>query len=317
MNKISGKKIGLTLSCTAAAVILTLCAGVFAPFSILFGLCASVFVAYLYIRCGAVCAIINAAVTSAAMLIFGNGSWDVLLIAAISVIPGLISGYIQKKNRPYYEALLWVCCAFGAVLIGILFYTGKMIPGGISGMFKETANVMKESVSLALSGAETASVADINAVIDGVIELTKRTIPSMLIIVSIALGYIHIAVVEFFVRKISGIRLNYVRFDEHIAPKHIIYAYLIVSLLSLFSSGEGMMGVIVTNGVTVIDFVLAFCGLSFIESKFKGKLKYGFLRGIIYVAALMLLSNIAMQILSIAGMIDGFANYRRIKRNGE
>ncbi len=317
MNKISGKKIGLTIACTGAAVILTLCAGVFAPFAILFGLCASVFVAYLYIRCGALSAIINAIITSAAMLVFGGGAWDVLLVAAIGVIPGLISGYIQKKNRPYYESLLWVCCAFGTVLIGILFYTGKTVPGGISGLFKETASAMKESVSMALSGAESASIADVNAVIDGVIELTKRTIPSMLIIVSMGLGYIHIAVVEFFVRKISGIRLNYVHLDEHIAPKHIIYVYFVVTLFSLFSSGEGMMGVIVSNVVSVIDFVLAFCGLSFIESKFKGRIKYGFIRGIIYVTALMLFSNITMQILSIAGMLDGFVNYRRIKRDGE
>lgn len=316
MNKMSGKKIGITIACTVATALLTLCAGVFAPFAILFGLCASVFAAYLYIRCGAVCAIINAVITSLAMLALGR-VWDVLLVVAIGVIPGLISGYIQKKNRPYYESLLWVCCAFGAVLIGILFYTGQTVPGGISGMFKETANAMKESAALVLSGAESSSVADVNAVIDAMIELTKRTIPSMLIIVSMVLGYIHIAVVEFFVRKISGVKLNYVHLDEHIAPKHIIYAYLIITLLSLFSSGEGMMGVIVSNALSVIDFVLAFCGLSFIESKFKGKLKYGFLRGIIYVGALMLLSNVAMQILSIAGMIDGFVNYRGIKRNGE
>lgn len=305
-----------TAACTAAAALLTVCAGIFAPFAMLFGLCASIFIAYLYITCGGVCAAVSAVVTSAATLVFGGGAADVLLVAAIGVIPGLVSGFMQKKNYDYYAYLGGVCLAFAAVMTGILFYANKTFPGGIAGMFDMTAQAMKDSAEPMLTMQGIAAAEDINSAIDSVFKQVRQTIPSMIIIFSMISGYIHIAAVEFFVRKISGIKINYVCFYEHSAPRHMVYVYFVALLVLLFGSGEGKLYTVLNNIVTVFDFILAFCGLSFIDSKFREKLKYGFVRGIIYVCVLMVASSFAMQLLSIMGMLDGMTDYRGIKRNG-
>ncbi len=311
-------KIIITAICTIAVVGLTLCSGFFVPFALAFGLISSVFVGYLFTLCGPWCTLICGVFASISALILG-GSADALLLVALSFIPGIVSGIMQRNKMEYYSILRGVFLAFGGVMIAILYLAGAGIDGGISGFFDQTAELMKSTMAemVKASGIANISIEDINVLVEDSIKMVKRTIPSVIIIFSMVFSYIHIALVEFTARKVSSLKLSKIGLDGHLAPKHLSYSYVVISLITLFGSSKGMFGVVCDNLLWVFDFILAFCGLSFIESKFKEKLKYGFVRGIIYVAVFMFLSGIAMQILSVVGMIDSFINFRRIKRNGE
>ncbi len=318
MNK-TWFKLAITSGCTVAMVCLSLCAGIIAPFSLIFGLCASVFLGYLYISCGAVCAVICSALTAALVFLLGGGTADALLIAAIGILPGLVSGIMQKHKFEYYEVLGGLTLAFATVIMAILYIGSMEIEGGISGFFDQTSAMMKSTMAQLIkeSGVTDVRIEDVNVLIEESIKLIKRTIPSVVIIFSMIFGYIHIAIVKILAKNISGIRVKYVRLDKHIAPKHMAYVCFAAMLLLIFMGNDGIFGVILNNSVSVFDFILAFCGLSFIESKLKEKLKYFFVRVIIYAFVFAVLSSIAMQLLSIVGMIDSFINYRRIKRIGE
>ena len=312
-------KVGITALCTVATVILAVCSAFYPAFAMILGLCMSVFASYLYIRCGAVCLAINATISCVAVLALAGGQLDALMLVAIGIVPGLVSGIMQKRKFNYYESLGGISLAFGATIMAVLYIATKGIQGGIGGLFEQTAENMKSVAKQLLdaSGSTEIKAEDINVVIEEIMILVKRTMPSMVIIFSMIFGYIHMALVKFFTRKIPDIRLNYVRFDSHKAPKHMSYIYFAIAIISMFSTAEGMFGVVVGNSLSVFDFILAFCGLSFIESKFKTKLKYGFVRVIIYVLALAVTSGIAAQILSIVGMLDSFMDYRGLKRIGE
>ena len=93
------------------------------------------------------------------------------------------------------------------------------------------------------------------------------------------------------------------------------YIYFIATFIILFSQNGGKLDAICSNVVAVFDFILAFCGLSFIENRFKEKLKYGFVRGLIYAAAISIVNSYAIQLLSIVGMLDSFVDYRGIKKD--
>ncbi len=317
--KINWFKTGLTAICTVATVLLTLGMILVPPLAFLLGLSASIFVSYLYIKNGVASSVINAVITCGVIIILGGGRSEILLFSAIGIVPGLVSGIMQKRRFDYYEALIGVSLAFGTVIIAALYAAGREISGGIGGLFDQTANSMKELLPqlMAESGVTGIEQKDLSNFIEELMYLVKRTIPYVLIILSMLFGYIHMVITELIMRKTSDIRLNYVRFDEHKAPKSLSYLYFVAIIILMFSEAESAFGVILENSVAVLDFILAFCGLSFIESKFKEKLRYGILRGLIYAAVLLAASSVAMQILSIIGMLDSFANYRGIRRIGD
>ena len=95
------------------------------------------------------------------------------------------------------------------------------------------------------------------------------------------------------------------------------YVYFIGSVIMLFSESGGQFEIITNNIIMVLDFIFAFCGLSFIESKFKEKLRYGIIRGLIYAVVFFIASSFAIQILSLIGLLDSFADYRGTRKIGE
>ncbi len=314
MNKCLKNTI-LTAVSAAAIIALMACSWYFSPLGLPLMICASIFAAYLYISCGALNAVAAAAICAVVTVIFSKDA-AALLVLALGIVPGLITGEMQRKKFGYYETLAGASLGFAVCLAAILYTAGRLIAGGVGEMFDSAAELMKNVAGSYASSIEEMPIENINYVIEEIVKMIKRAIPSYIIIFSLIAGYIHIAAVEFFIRKTSDVRLKYVRLDGHIAPKHLSYAYFVAVLLTLFMSG-GTFGVVLENIISVFDFLLAFCGFSFIESKLKKKLRLASVRALIYVAVLAVTSGIAMQVLSIIGILDSFSDYRRIRGIGE
>ena len=316
-NKSRLKIVGITAVCTAASMVLMLCAGILTPLAFVFTVCTSVFSAYLYIRCGGAAACISALLTALLMLILSGGALQVLIIAAMGFVPGLASGYSQKRCNDYYTSLGITCTAFAVMTAALLFYGASYVDGGINAVFNATADAMKESMNAIAKTEGIPFPEGYGQLIDTAVSYMKMLLPSMVIIFSMIAGYIHITAVHFFAVKVSGICPNYIPFDMHKAPRHISYVYFIAAVLLMFLNSDGKYYVIMNNVVSIFDAILAFCGLSFIENKFKGKVKIGVLRALIYGAVLIVAKSFAVEILSLAGMLDSFADFRKIGRIGE
>ncbi len=307
------KKLGIALICIIFVVLLTVLS-LFIPFgAILFPLIATSLTAYIYLRCGKIETAVNAVLAAGVMLLLTK-DFESLIVVALSVIPGIVSGIMIGKRKDYYSTLFGVSASFLVVLLGTFLLAGKGLEGGVGGIIDQSIGGMKETLLVA-SNNQTA--ADIEMALNVVGIYIKQMFPTFIILTSLVFAYLHSVLLRILAKRVSKIRYNYISLDEHHAPRHVAVAYFIISIFALFLSGASKIGVAVYNIVAIIDFVLAFCGFSFIESKFKNKIKFGFLRAIIYIAIFTVASSFAIQILSIIGMLDSFMNYRRIERNGE
>ncbi len=311
------EKVINTVCCSVAALALMLSMMIVPQLATLLGLCVSVFVAYACIKGGSLSGAIVTIVAGGGAILFGDANIGSVLIALTGLLPGLISGFQNRKKTEYYTSLISVITGFALAWIAQMYYLNISVEGGIPAIFTAAEKYCQASVNQAAALLENVSgeeIAEFNKMISLAIESVQRMIPCMLVIMSMILGYIHLMLVEFFVRKIGRIQIDYVKFDGHIAPRHMAYVYVIVSFAVMFTASGGKTEIIASNLVTVLDVIFAFCGLSFIESKFKEKLKYGILRGMIYIAAFFVASSFAITILSLVGLFDCFADYRRIRK---
>lgn len=308
---------GITAVCTAASMILMLCAVIVTPLAFVLALCTSVISAFLHIRCGGATACISALLTALFMLALSGGNIQVLFIAAMGFAPGLVSGFSQRRCNDYYTSLIGICTAFAVMTAALIFYSAGLTEGGIDAIFGASAEAVKESMNVVAKTEGISVPVNYGQIIDTVIIYMKMLLPSMIIIFSMIAGYIHITAVHFFAVKVSGICTNYVPFDMHKAPRHMSYIYFAAAVILMFLNSDGKYYVIMNNIVSIFDAIMAFCGLSFIENKFRTKLKIGVVRALIYAAVLIVAGNFAIEILSIAGMLDSFADFRKIGRIGE
>lgn len=307
----------VSVICIVSTTFLVLFSGILPICSVLFMTLASVLSAYCLIRSGIIAAIINFVISSILSLVMGGFNPVMLVIPLMGIVPGIISGVLVLKRTEYYIRLLWTSLAFLAVYMFSMYLSGAVLSGGISEMFDEMGNSAKLLMSQMLSGEAPLKTEDVNMLVDAVVDFSKMVFPSIIILFSAAIGYVHIIILNLFVKKFGGTEVEYICFDSHCAPKSMSYIYFAASIVLMFSADTGVLSVVLNNVVMILDFILALCGLSFIECKFKANLKYRFVRWFIYIVAILITSNIAFQLLSVIGMIDSFYNFRKVKRLGE
>lgn len=309
--------LGISLICVLINIIAIALLGIVPSFFVLFALVSSVTTAYSYIRCGYIATTVNMLISLCFSVAFGGLETSFLLLVIMGIVPGIVSGVIQKKRVDYYSSLGSISLVFLLTYILMIGLLGRVIEGGMSGIFDMAGETAKASVKSIIAQNPSLPSEEIFLSIDAVIGYIKMIFPSFAIIFSIIMGFIHLSIIIFVAKKVSGIELVSMPLDMHIAPKSMSYLYFIATVLIIFSSEEGAFIGILNNIVAVLDFILAFCGFSFVESKFKNMVGSRVLRTIIYCFVIVFSGNLAVQILSIIGMVDSFANYRKIKRIGE
>ena len=307
----------VSVICIVSTAFLVLFSGILPVCSVLFMMLASVVSAYCFLRGGIVATIINIVVSSLLSLLIGGFHPVMLIIPLMGIAPGIISGVLISRKADYYVRLLWTASGFLIVYLFSMYLSGIVMNGGFSGMFDEMGDSAKIMLNQILSGEASVKTEEANAFVDSVVHFSKMVFPSILILFSAVIGYVHVVLLNLFIRKFGGSKADYVCFDSHCAPKSMSYIYFAASVIIMFAAETGAISVVLNNIVMILDTILAFCGLSFIEYKFKVNLKYGFVRWFIYVVAILVTSNIAIQLLSVIGMIDSFYDFRKVKRLGE
>lgn len=317
MLKDSFKNFCAIFLCALGFFAFTLAAMVIPGFTILFLVGASAFISYLYLVRGRIKGIAAAAAVSAILFAVLRNA-QVLAICAGGIIPGIVTAELVLRKTDYYKTLIISCISFAFVFMGFVSLAAYF-SGGLDTIFKNTTKLISSAVNEAFSGAPK----EYDAVKEYLIETVKQTValikallPSILIVFAIVSGYVLNVILRVFTRHTNKSKYPYVTFDMHRAPRHISYAYLICTVL-IFFAGEGFLKFAASNIVAVLDLILGFCGLSFIEYKFKTKLKYGILRALVYIGGIIVLNTISLSLLSIAGMFDSFIPLRDIRRSGD
>ncbi len=306
-------KAGAMSACILLVVLLSVISGFIPYFAIILSIFATGLTSYIHIKWGKLASVISIVLTSGIVLALIRDI-ESILIVALCIAPGLVSGIMICKNKEYYAQLIGVCASFVAIVIVTMLWAGYGFENGAGGIIDASVLNMKEALIVAVPQE---NIAELESILNITASYIKMMFPSFVILLSLFFGYFHLAVLRAFVNKISKISYSYVPFCMHKTPKHMSYMYFILVIFTMFLNAESKMGVALNNIAIIIDFIMAFCGFSFIEYLFKGRLKYGFVRAFIYVGAFVIGGSLIIQILSIIGMLDSFMNYRRIERNGE
>ena len=312
------KDICAVLLCALGFFAFILAAAAIPGFAILFLTGASAFISYLYIVKGRIKGIVAAVSASALSLVLVR-DFGILAICAGGIIPGIVCAELILRKTDYYKTLIITCISFAAVFMAFVSLAAYL-SGGLDTIFKNASKLICTAINEALSDAPK----EYAVIKDFLIESTKQTLaiikellPSILIIFSIVSGYILNVLIRVLSRHTAKSKYPYVTFDMHRAPRHISYVYLICTLLLMFFGRSGFLRFAAANIVAVLDLILGFCGLSFIENKFKAKLKYGILRALVYIGGIIILNTISLSLLSIVGMFDSFIPLREIRRSGD
>lgn len=137
-------------------------------------------------------------------------------------------------------------------------------------------------------------------------------VPSVFIIASLALAYVFMWCVTRQLRRLPlGIQHS---FSTIRLPKTmIVVALLDVLLLAVAEplNFNEFVTAVLNNMFVVMFLVCAFAGLSFIEYYLRKRLKFGFLRALIYVFAIIRLPIVLIAV-SLIPCVDSFFNFRKI-----
>lgn len=282
-------------------------------------------VAYLVIRHGMKTALTSFAVSIILLLIITGNIITVVLTACVVLLPGLTAGCLISKNNRYYSTLFAVCASvlFG-VLVNIMMidvFTGG--ENGVVGMVDEAINSTKNILMPVIEEAQNNGITGMTEMVDSLLSQTKTAFlsyfPTILIIYSLAVGYLVLASVIFFMKRLRVKNYGYIRFSMIKAPKSMSFVLVILMLVSFFSNDTTIYTLVLKNVVAVLSFILAVNGLSIIDFSLKKSVKSGYARFGIYMAVIVvgyIILSVIFYLLMLVGMIDSTRDIRRLKRVG-
>ena len=317
-NKITPKAIRDGAMMIALTVIFMLI-GLYVPLLSVLGMFLSgIPLAVLYTKDGITVSIYAVFISILIMFAFTADILSVFILIAAYTVPGLVSGICLRKNADLFSAVVFTGTAF---FVGLLFEIIfiKLFMGGIENMFDELfLTVQKTTEELMKNTA--GGVGEIDKVITLLKDTIKLYFPSMLIISSLFFGYIMYTISTFILKRLRLYNGEITPFYMIKAPRSMCYMTLLIYIIGLFFKDRGMISAALMNIVLILYILIAFCGLSFIDFKFRKRIKQGYVRAILYVVLLLVGGVIVPFIFNIClliGFFDSTRNFRGIKEISE
>lgn len=262
--------------------------------------------------CAAVCSVLIM------FVITGEIISSVSLVVAF-VVPGLVAGICLKKKYNFFYSVIYTGAAF---LVGLLFelLIIKFFMGGVDKMLTEFLSGVQKTLEEAIRVmADENSGVNIQqatkTLMDTIMYTAKLYFPSVLIVISLFSAYCMYTFAGFILKKLRLCQVKMVQFYMLRAPKSMSLAAVVLYVLSFFLKPDSMVSAAFYNIIFVIYAFIAFCGLSFIDYKFKKIVKRGFIRTLIYVLLFLFGGMFMAMILNVCiilGILDSSMNFRRI-----
>lgn len=265
------------------------------------------------------------AVALLSILVTGNVFSGISLIL-LSVLPGTVAGYGLGKKYSFFK-VLFACCV--AVCIGWIFellvaklFLGEGIDELLGSVIAQMRGAMESMVATmtenGLVDAEIAPDKLIGEIMSATEQVTRLYLPSFIIISSMISGYIIIRLCGFVIDRAKLSEIKIVTFSEIKAPASMGMAAILFYIVSMFMDTSSIIGAVIANIIFILYTIIGICGLSFLDFKFKAKIKSAALRAAIYVLVFFLGSAflpIISTVLIAIGIFDSTRNYRGLETN--
>jgi len=299
---------------------------------------ASVYVPFLSVISSVICGIPIAALTArnglkvtvpamfvifvVTVIVTGN-ILSAVSIVLMSVLPGAVAGYFLGQKKPFFTALLGTCIAVCVGWMFELLIINVFSGDGIDKMLSEMVTQIEDAVRLMIENisetdmlGEELSPDEMTALFTEMFEYTLRLyLPSFVVISSMILGYITMRVCAFVIKRAKIADVSVVLFSEMKAPRSMSLMAVAFYLVFIFLKQESVLWTVIANVVFILYTIMGVCGLSFVDYKFKTKIKSSAGRFAVY-ALVMLIGSAFMSmitnILLIIGILDSGRDFRKL-----
>ena len=257
---------------------------------------------------------------------FAAGHWaNVVTTVAVSVLPGLVAGYMLGRKQPFYSALLATCAFVG--LGWILEFTlmdkifGVSVDDLLNGIVEGTRQTMSVMVSKVTETGLINNGVNLNGMFDEAIAMMNLMIhtyfPSFIVVLSMLMGYLTLRLSGFAIRKIKTADVRIVEFSRMRTPRSMTWIAVLLYLVYIFSEQGSSFWAVLANAVFILYTIIAVCGFSLFDFWLGRVVRPAILRVLIYVATFLiagLIFGLIIDVLVIAGILDSSRDFRRLGR---
>jgi len=248
-----------------------------------------------------------------------GGELTALVIGLQAVLSalGCIYGYLYKKK--FSVGMYWATA--GILIPEYLYVQYQASSRGLSVVqaMVPSAEEMKYIVYQALSNLPEAELGalepEINKITNIIHNFVSMLIPSLFIIISLILAYLVIWSVSVQLRKLPVV-MNH-SFSRIKIPKTMTTVFLLVILILMLTGVSKILVIpayvstVLLNMMLVLQALVMFSGISFIDYFLRKIVRIKAFRVIIYVGTIITFPIVSIAY-TIAGCIDSFADFRKL-----
>lgn len=242
----------------------------------------------------------------------------------MSVLPGAVAGYLLGRKQPFFITVgataLMVCVGWLFQLLILDVFLGEGIEEMLKSAISQSKGMLETMISTLQKNGALGEAVNIDALSKTLLDMVEYTarlyFPSFIIISSMVTGYITMRFCGFVIKRTKVAEVDVVPFSMIKAPRSMSYVAVFLCLIYVFSGQGSTLWNILANVVLILYTILGICGLSFIDYKFKSRVKSSVLRMVIYAAVFLLgsaLMNLISNILIIIGILDSSRDFRKIE----
>ncbi len=248
-------------------------------------------------------------------------------VVLMSVFPGGVAGYTLGKKCPFFTSLFATCLAVCLGWIFELFVLNTFMGSGIDHMLAEAMNQMKTMLqpmmeALIEAGAVVEDVTAeemLNTLIQTVEDMFRLYMPSIIVLSSMAEGYLVMRICGFFINRTKVASVNVVPFSMMKASGGMSTVAVLSGLIFVFTGTSSVFGSVLANVMFILYAIMGICGLSLADFKLREAVKSPWARFGIYAAVFLLggafMSFILMGLI-VAGILDSRRDFRRLGEAG-
>lgn len=242
----------------------------------------------------------------------------------MSVIPGVVAGYMLGRKKPFYIALFGTCLAVCVGWIFEILMLEMFLDSGIDKILDETMkqlqtvmNTMIKSLGEDMPKNEQLNPTKLAAVMLETAEMTIRLyFPAFVVIAAMITGYIILRLSGFLIRRARLANVETLTFAMLKAPRNMSLVAIVCYIAFIFIDPKARLMPVFANVVMILYTIIGVCGLSVLDFKLQTKISAAPLRFLIY-AAVFVFGGVFMSIISsvliIIGILDGSRDFRCIE----
>ncbi len=235
-----------------------------------------------------------------------------LFLSLEAILCAYAAIYTLVRRREFFSGV-WLCAA-GYLLPSVMSIraqatkagatVAQFLTGDVIEVFKVQMEEIVKNSGIAVDGDLVSKIADT------VQRVTMAIVPSVLVIVSVIIGYIVMWCVTARLRMIPGsVRHS---FSEIIIPRTMIL-FAIPTLVLYFVGLGDTVSAVTLNLFIIVMYLCFFSGLSFADFFLRKAIKATPIRVLVYIGAFMFLSSIIVMVITVVGILDSFFDFRKLR----